>query len=169
MRAVIFVVRTVDKLSQLLGKILSPIVLFLMAVIVYDVTKRYVLSHPTLWVQELSEFIFGAYWLLGGAYTLLEEAHVKMDVFYRRFSVRTRAVIDVITAPIFFVFIVILLREGWHFASFSLRCAEHSNSMWSPPLYPAKMMIPMAALLMLLQGMTKFVRALVLAITGREL
>ena len=169
MRAIIFIVRTIDKLSQLSGKILSPTVLFLMAVIVYDVAKRYVFSHPTLWAQELSEFIFGAYWLLGGAYTLLQEAHVKMDVFYRRFSVRTRAVIDVITAPIFFIFIVTLLREGWHFASFSLRCAEHSNSMWAPPLYPAKMMIPMAAFLMLLQGAVKFARALILVITGREL
>lgn len=169
MRTIVFIVCSVEKFSESFGKILSPMVLVLMAVIVYDVTKRYVLLHPTLWAQELSEFIFGGYWLLGGAYALSQEAHVKMDVFYRRFSVRTKAVIDVITAPIFFVFIVTLLRVGWHFASFSVRCAEHSNSLWSPPLYPVKMMIPMAAFLMLLQGTAKFVRALLLAIKGREL
>jgi TRAP-type mannitol/chloroaromatic compound transport system permease small subunit len=92
-----------------------------------------------------------------------------MDVVYSRCSPRTKAILDLITAPIFFCFAATLLWTSGEIAWESIQELERSNSQWRPPIYPIKSLIPVAALLVLLQGVAKFVRDVFTSITGKEL
>jgi len=159
---------TIDKVSEWVGKMVSFMVLPLIVIIVYEVTSRYIFNRPTLWVGETSAFIFGASWVLGGSYALLRKAHVKMEIIYVRLSLRWRAILDLITAPLFIVFVGVLLWKGWELTLYALSISEHSTTLWSPPICYIKMIIPIGALLMLLQGLAKLVRDFVTAVTGKE-
>ena len=140
----------------------------LILVMVYEVVMRYFFGNPTQWVFETAQFLFGASVVLGAAYTLKEHGHVGMDVFYSRLSLKRRAILDVITASIFFAFIGVLLFQSAKMTWNSWAMGAHSDSSWSPPLYPIVTTILIGAFLLLLQGVVKFIRDLRLVITGRE-
>jgi len=168
MRVLGKVFHIIDMISEWSGKLVSLLILPLIAFIMYDVLMRYVFNRPTDWAHELSYLMFGTIWIIGGAYALVKGSHVKMEVIYNRLPLRRRAIIDLITAPLFFVFIGILLWKGWDLAWSSVLRLEHSNSFWSPPIYPVKMMIPLGAFLLLLQGVVRFIRDVITATTGRK-
>lgn len=168
MRVLGKVFHIIDMISEWSGKLVSFLMLPLIAFIVYDVLMRYVFNAPTDWAHELSYLMFGTIWVIGGAFALQQKAHVRMEIIYNRLPLRRRAIIDLITAPLFFVFIGILLWKGWDLAWSSVLRLEHSNSFWSPPIYPVKMMIPLGAFLLLLQGVVRFIRDAITATTGRE-
>ncbi len=160
--------RVIDHISNWSGKIGSFLILFMIAIVVYEVVLRYVFDSPTLWAHETAQFIFGAMTILGGAYALFHGAHVKMDVLYSRFSPRTKAILDLITAFLFFIFCAVLLWTGGEEAWESIALLERSNSQWRPPIYPIKVVVPVAAFLILLQGLAKFIRDLITTATGKE-
>ena len=162
-----FTLHGIDSISDWSGKILSYLILVISFIILFEVVCRYLLDNPTAWVHELSQYLFGTYAIMAGAYTLLYRAHVNMDVFYSRFSLRKKAVMDVFTSVFFFFWCGILLWYGSKFTAGSMW--EHANSAWGPPIWEFKMMIPLAAFLIILQGLAKFVRDLHISITGREL
>ena len=99
---------------------------------------------------------------------LVTVTHVKMEVLYARFGPRGRAIFDLISAPFFYIFIVVLLWQGWEAALRSIAKLECSMSLWAPPVYPIKMVIPLGALLLLLQGSAKWIRDLITATTGKK-
>jgi len=135
----------------------------------WEVVLRYVFNSPTIWAHESCQLVFAIYGILGGAYALFHKAHVNCELFYARFSVRVRAILDLVTSPMFFIFCVVLLMDALGFGLTSLKHLEHSTSPFNPPLYPFKLMIPLAALLILFQGLAKFIRDFYGAITGRLL
>jgi len=130
---------------------------------------RYVFDAPTIWAQETSTFLYGAFFMLGGAYVFLIDGHVRVDIFYTRFSRRGKAIVDLITFPIFlFLFLGILVWEGGKMAIWSWSIWEHTQSPWSPPIYPLKTVIPVASLLLLLQGIARYVRDLLFLVKERR-
>jgi len=135
----------------------------------WEVILRYAFNAPTIWAHEVSGHIFAAYSVLGGAYVLLVNEHVRSDVIYARFSPRGRAIFDLVTFPLFFMLLGIILVEGAEMALRSIEVREITVSFLRSPVYPVKTCIPIAAFLMLLQGLAHFIRALALVITGREL
>ena len=159
----------IDKISLWSGKVVSYLLFPLIAVLVYGVVARYAFGSPIIWGHETSMFMFGAIGLLAGAYCFQRGAHVRMDMFYNRLSPRRKAVVDALTAAIFFYFIVVLMWQGAQFALHSIAKLEHSGSVWKPVVYPFKTVIPVAAFLVLLQGFAKFIRDLTFAIYGKPL
>lgn len=159
----------VDQTSEWTGKVVSFLILPVILFVCYDVIMRYAFNRPTEWADELAYLLYGTLWMIGGAYALKNENHVKMEVFHNRLSPRGRAILDLITAPLFFIFIGVLIWKGGEFAWSSISRLEISNSYWGPPLYPFKTMIPIGAFLLAMQGLTKFIRDFVRATTGREI
>lgn len=159
----------IDNMSKWSGLIVAPLVLVYMAMFLYEMVARYLFNAPTLWANELSTFIFGAQFMLGGAYCYWRGSMVNVEVFHDRLPIRARAIFDL------FLFIVPLTVLGamvWRGGAFfldSLAVREHTESLFSPPLYPLRGVIPVAAALFLLQVAAKFVRDLHLAVTGEEL
>ena len=160
--------KTVDRISELSGKGVSFLVIPLVAVILYEIVARYVFQNPTIWVHETAQMIYGAYVILLGAYVLRRNGHVNVEILYSRFTPRTRAVIDLFTWLLFFYFCGLLLWKGWEMAWESFLLGETEPTTFAPPVYPIKMMIPLGAFLILLQGLAKFLRDLTFVITGKE-
>jgi TRAP-type mannitol/chloroaromatic compound transport system permease small subunit len=160
--------KAVDRINEQTGKTVSYLVIILTAVVLYEIFVRYLLNSPTIWAHETSQMIYGAYVILLGGHVLQRRGHVNVDILYNRFTPRTRAVIDLFTWLLFFYFCGLILVKGWEMAWDSFLVRETEPTSFAPPVYPIKMMIPLGALLILLQGLAKFIRDLSLAITGKE-
>ena len=156
----------VDKTNDWLGRMLSVGVLIMFLLVISEVVLRYFFNAPTVWGNELTQYTFGIYAVLSGGYLLRCKAHVNVDIFYSRFSPRGKAILDFINFPLFLLFCGILLIYGGSLAWESLRILEHSGSAWNPPIYPVKLMIPIGAILLFAQGITKLSRDIVTAVTG---
>jgi TRAP-type mannitol/chloroaromatic compound transport system permease small subunit len=148
----------VDRVIDWTGKVISCLAIFAMAVICYEVIERYGFNAPTIWAHEATVYLCGAYYVLGGSYTLLHHAHVRVDVFYVHFPARVRALIDLVTFPLFLSFVGVILWTGIEYGFESLMVKETSGTAWSPPVYYVKLSIPVGAGLFLIQGVAQFVR-----------
>lgn len=162
------ILKYTDMLNDWVGRIVSFWMIPLILLMSFEVFMRYILQAPTEWGTEMVTYLYAGYTLLGGGYTLLYGAHVNINVIYNRLSVRRRALFDVITAVVFFLYVWILFYEGSKFAWDGMIRNRHSGTDWNPPLYPVLMILPIGAFLMLIQGAAKFARDLITAITGKE-
>jgi TRAP-type mannitol/chloroaromatic compound transport system permease small subunit len=160
--------KVIDKISIKSGQAVSFLILPMTAVVLIEIICRYVFNRPTIWVHETAQMIFGAYVILMGAYVLQHKGHVNVDVLYGRFSPRVKAIIDLFTWLLFFFFCGLLLVKGWEMSWESFVARETEPTSFAPPVYPIKAMIPLGALLILLQGLAKFLRDLAVAISGKE-
>lgn len=163
------VLRGIDAVSDWSGKLVSFLILFMMVILLVEITLRYVFNAPTIWAHETSQHLFGAYSVIAGAYVLLHFQHVKVDVIYARFSPRGQAIANSVTYLFFFLFVGLMLRYGIDIAWHAVEIKELSFSPWGPPIYPLKCCVPLGAGLILLQGLAHYIRFIHMAITGREL
>lgn len=148
----------VDRINEYAGRIVAFLILGHVCVIVWGVVLRYVFDSPQIWVDEMGLFLFGGYVILGGGYTFLHGEHVNTDILYRRFSQRGKAILDLVTFPLFFSFCAILFWKGMKMAIGAVIIAEKSWSVWGPPVWPIKIAVPVGAFLILLQGVSKLIR-----------
>lgn len=158
----------VDNVNEWVGRILTYGVFVMFILVLTEVIRRYFFNSPTVWANELTQLVFGTYVILSGGHILARNGHVNVDIFYARLSGKTKAIIDIITFSVFALFCGMLLYYGGSLAWESLSTFEHSQSAWNPPLYPFKLMIPLAALLLLLQGIAKLIRDIRTVITGEQ-
>jgi TRAP-type mannitol/chloroaromatic compound transport system permease small subunit len=145
-------------INQWVGYLLSFLVLPLTLITVIEVILRYGFSRPTIWAWDVNVMLMGALSVLSGGYVFLKEGHVVMDLVVSRLSPRVRAVISLVTSLLFFFGIGILVWQGGLEARDSLIIRERVNSVWGPPLYPLKILFPIGAFLLLLQGVATFIR-----------
>ena len=158
----------IDTVNHKVGRLTSFFIVGMLAPILIEVVLRYIVNRPTIWAHELSTFFFGASWVLGAGYTFLLGGHVNMDVFYNKCTLRKKAILDIITYVCTFTFCFFMLKESIEMAARSWAMKEISDTLWAPPLYPIKTILPIGVLLLLLQSLNKFIRDMGLAITGRE-
>ena len=158
----------VDSVSTWAGKAFAWLIILLMVVVCVEVTKRYALNAPTAWIFDATSMIYGALFMLAGAYTLAQDGHVRGDFLYGSMKPHTQAGLDLALYLIFFLpGIVALVYAGWDFASTSWAIREHSSiTADGPPIYHFKTLIPIAGALVLLQGLAEIVRCVVCLQTG---
>lgn len=150
--------RTVDSISGWSGRFVAYWSMIAVFVYYYEVIARYVFNSPTNWAHEGMFLMFGMQYLISGAYALRDDAHVRVDVIFERFSLRSRALIDIITSFFFFVFTITLLVTGFIFASNAVSVWEVSFTEWAIQYWPVKLTISLGALLLVLQGSAKLIR-----------
>lgn len=157
----------IDRLSAGVGKAFGWCIIILTLGTCYEVFMRYVLRAPTNWAFDMAYTMYGALFLMAGAYTLSRNGHVRGDVLYRLLPVRTQAAIDLALYILFFFpGFIALLVYGYPYAMMSFTIRE--VSIYSPagqPIWPLKALIPIAALFMLIQGVAETIRC---AITLRD-
>jgi TRAP-type mannitol/chloroaromatic compound transport system permease small subunit len=158
----------IDQISKTVGHAFAWCAVILTLGTCYEVGVRYILNDPTSWAFDLSYLMYGALFYMAGAYTLSRAGHVRADMFYRKWSERTQAVVE-LTLYILFFFpgILALVVAGGAYGLESLRLREVSvNSPAGVPIWPLKMMIPFGAALIALQGFAEVLRCIVCLRTG---
>lgn len=155
--------RFISALNEWCGKLAAYLIYPGMLVLVYEVVARYVFNAPTLWAHGVSQRIFAVFFVLGAPYVLMRDGHIRMDMFYGRFSKRTRAIIDVVTSPMLFATIFVLIYFGWDFAWTSIKVLEKDSTPLHAPLWIVKLWIPVTGVLLLLQAFSNFCRDLMTA------
>jgi len=161
-------VRAIDRVSYWSGKAFAWLIVALTLVVCIEVFKRYILNAPTAWIFDLNNFLYGTLFMMTGAYTLAQGAHVRADFVYGRLSPRTQAALDLALYFLFFVpGILALIYAGYGYAADSWRIGEHSTvTAEGPPIYHFKSVIPIAGALVMLQGLAEIVRCVVCLRTG---
>jgi TRAP-type mannitol/chloroaromatic compound transport system permease small subunit len=155
--------RIVDQISTVVGKTAGWSILILTFTTAYEVFMRYVLGRPTEWAFDASYMLYGALFMLAGAYTLARNSHVRGDFLYRSWPVRKQASMD-LTLYVLFFFpgILALIYSGFSFAELAWLMKERSAaSPNGPPVYHFKTLIPITGALMLLQGIVEFMRCII--------
>lgn len=150
--------KAVGALNQFAGSFVACWSVIAVFVYYYEVIARYVFNSPTNWAHESMFLMFGAQYLLAGGFCLREDAHVRVDVFYMKFSRRKKAMVDAATSLFFFIFVVSLLLSGWTFFSDSFEVREVSFTEWGIQYYPVKFTLALGAALLLLQGIARLLR-----------
>src|SRR5881392_1640422 len=161
----------IDEISTWVGKAFAWLIVVLMLVVCVEVFKRYMLGAPTAWIFDLDNMLYGTLFMLCGAYTLAQNAHVRGDFLYSSMRPRMQAWLDIVLYAAFFIpGIAALIYAGFDYAADSWRIAEHSNvTADGPPVYHFKSVIPVAGALVFLQGIAEVVRCVVCLKTGEWL
>ena len=154
---------TVDKLSTFIGQAFSWLIVALTFMITWEVFSRYALDHPHAWAFDVMIILYGTLFMMAGAYTLAKAGHVRGDVLYGFFAPRTQATLDLILYILFFMpGVFALTYAGYFFAAESWAVKEHSNiTADGPPIYPFKLMLPLAGGFLLLQGVIEIIRCVI--------
>ncbi|AOY90009.1 C4-dicarboxylate ABC transporter permease [Marinobacter salinus] len=135
----------------------------------FGVVMRYIFNMPTIWVHEASFLLLGMQYMLAGAFAMLHGAHVRVDVMYNMLPPRGRIGLDIFTSMFFFIFALILLVTSWTFFLDSYAMNETTVETWGIQHWPAKGMMVLGSLLLLLAGTSKLIKDLVLFVRlGRE-
>ncbi len=168
--ALLGTIRIIDGISAWSGRIVAWLILPLIAAMTYEVVIRYVAT-PTQWAYDTSYMLYGAMFMLGAAYTLYRGAHIRTDFLYQNWSVKTQATVDALCYLfLFFPGIALFLWIGGEFAYNSwIRDERTVGSSWMPIIYPLKTVIPVAAALLLLQGVSEFLKCIHALRTGQWL
>jgi len=163
-----FLLLGVDRLNAFIGKAFAWCIVILTLAITYEVFRRYVLRDPTTWAYDVSLMLYGALFMMAGAYTLSRNGHVRGDFIYRRWSPPTQAKVDLLLYILFyFPGILALIYSGWNYFYLSYLLNEHSSfSPDGPVIWPFKALIPITGVMMLLQGVVETVRCLICIRTG---
>ncbi len=154
---------TVDKVSTFIGHCFAWLVLTLTALIGFEVFSRYVLNSPNPWAFDAQIMMYGTMFMMAGAYTLAKNGHVRGDILYGFLKPRTQAIFDLILYIVFFIpGVIALAYAGYGYAADSWRILEHSSiTADGPPIYPFKTIIPIAGVVLLIQGIIEILRCVV--------
>jgi TRAP-type mannitol/chloroaromatic compound transport system permease small subunit len=147
--------RAITQLNRWIGEKVAWLILPIFLMMIIDVAMRYLVGRPSVWTGEFTQLVFGVYAVIGGGYLLAERAHVNVDIFYGRFSRRRKALVDALTSVLFFLFMAVLLYQGGSMAWESMEKLETSQSIWNPQIWPVKLAVPVAGVLLLLQGFVR--------------
>jgi TRAP-type mannitol/chloroaromatic compound transport system permease small subunit len=164
-------VRAIDKFTDVTGTWVAWLNVPLVIAVSWEVFSRYGFHAPTVWSYDVTYMLYGTIFMLGSAYALHKGAHIRTDFFFEKWSTRTKGVIDSTAYLVFFfpsliVFLWVSWAEGWY----AYTIGEVSEQTpWRPILWPYKMVIPLATLLLLIQGISETIKSVWAARTGIEL
>jgi len=133
-------------------------IIVITVVIVIDMVTRFITNTPQVWCHELAMLVFGPYLILGGAYAVITNEHIKMDAFSHNWSAKTKAMIDLILIPATIFVLCVLIYQSTIVSWDSLITWERSGSAWNPPIWPVTMAVPISTFLLILQLIATLVK-----------
>ncbi|MDR7394320.1 MAG: TRAP transporter small permease subunit [Armatimonadota bacterium] len=164
-----WLVRRIDGFTQRTGQVVSWLTVPMVFSLCYEVISRKFLGRATVWSYDVTYMLYGSLFMLAAGFTLLRKEHIRTDFFYARWPVRTQALVDVLAyVLVFFPAMAFFLWKGTEMAVHSWQLRELSEaSPWRPPLYPFRTVLPVGSAVLLLQGISEFLKALAALRTGR--
>ena len=145
-------VRVIDKFTDTSGTWVAWLNLPLVAVVAWEVAARYAFNAPTIWSFDLTYMLYGTIFMIGAAYTLYKGGHIRTDIFYQAWSVRTRGWVDAVLylvlffpGVIFFFWADACSSQGLTFSTEPISSSMSSTSSLAPPC-SGPVRVPMAEL-----------------------
>lgn len=155
------IIRLIDGINELVGRLVSVVAIILAVVIIYEVLMRYLFGMPSRWAFDVTKQMYGFYFIMLGGYALRHQAHVRVDLVTERLHPAVRRWVDVAGYVIFFFpFAWIFTTRSWAFAMTSFRQGELTYGAVQLPVYPLKMAMFGASVLLLLQGISEVLKLL---------
>jgi TRAP-type mannitol/chloroaromatic compound transport system permease small subunit len=161
-------VRACDLVSLWSGRIVAWLIIPMVLSLVYEVVARYLFNAPTTWAYDMTYMLYGSFFMLGAAYTLLKQGHIRTDSLYGRWSARRQGLVDAVCYLVFFfppLIALLWVSTDFFWVSF-LRGERVVSSPWMPVIYPLKFVMPLTCVLLILQGIAEFLRSVVACRTG---
>lgn len=156
-------IRFIDWINERVGRLVSSVAMIFALLIIFDVIMRYVFNQPTRWGFDLTKQLYGFYFIMLGGYALRHQAHVRVDLVTARLPATARRIVEIVGYLVFFFpFAWIFLSKSYDFALRSWKQGELTYGAVQLPVYPLKIAMTIAALLLLVQGIAEFLK-LVLA------
>jgi TRAP-type mannitol/chloroaromatic compound transport system permease small subunit len=164
-------IRALDRVVRWSGYAAALLVAPLVVANTIEVFMRYALNRPTDWAMQTTVMSYGALFMLGAAYALQKGAHIRTDLFWEKFSDRTKGIIDgVAYAVLFLPTMAILFYISVDELVYAWSIGERSTiTTWQPPLWPFRAVVPLTAALLFLQGVSELLKSLWAARTGKLL
>ena len=164
------VIRRIDRFSDATGKLIALSMLFLVVTISYEAISRYFFNSPTVWVLESSYMANGSAFMLGCAYALHKGAHVRTDMLWDGYSERKKGWIDLVAYVLLFyptliTLMVISIDDAWY--AFQINELSEQTP-WRPVMWPFRASVPLAALLLMIQGVSESLKCCYQIRFGRE-
>ncbi len=162
----------IDRINDFLGgKVMHWFTAVLVLVLTFEVTSRHIFNAPTMWANQLSMMLTGAIIAMGWGFVHLKGEHVRVDIFYTKYSPKTKAVIDIIGyVIIFFPLFTALTFDAWKSMLYSWKIREvMTETYWFPPVGPSRTVIFIGLALILLQGVAHFIRDVYRVVRGKTL
>jgi TRAP-type mannitol/chloroaromatic compound transport system permease small subunit len=144
-------VRWVDAVNRLVGRAMMYLIFVMIGILLWSSISRGFFDISYIWSVEMAQFMLTAYYILGGGYSMQLDSHVRMDLFYSRWSTRTQALADALTSGFLVFYIVFLLVGGISGTIYAIEYNQKNYSSWAPPLAPIKIIMCIGIVLMLLQ------------------
>jgi len=165
------VLRIIDCLVDRIGKVVSVLVVLIILTMTFEVVARYLFNRPTVWSYDITYMMGGVFFLFSASFVLLHRGHVRVDLFYTRFSPRFKSLVDVILTPLLlFTAYGVLTQQAWRFAFRALEVGETSMAgIWGPTTIPLRFLIAVGFSLLALEGVIWFMRELLFLFTGRKI
>ena len=162
------VARTLDPVAIWSGRIAAWLIVPMVLSLVYEVVARYLFDSPTLWAYDMTFMLYGAFFMLGAAFTLQRKGHIRTDSLYMDWSPRRQALVDAVCYLVMFLpFVAIFLWAGWGYFAKAFTTGERFvSSPWMPITWPFKMVMPLTGLLLAIQGISELCKCLHTLSTG---
>lgn len=156
----------INKISEIFGYLAGALCLTMIAIVFYDVMMRYLFASGSIGMQELEWHLFAGMFLLGTAYTLKEDAHVRVDIFYEKMNPREKAMVNIIGVLFFLIpFCTMIAFGSIDFVAYSFAINEQSPDPGGLPVrYVLKGIIPFSYILLLVQGVGEVLRNMTVTI-----
>jgi len=148
----------VDRLNTWVARFWGASIIIVTIAILYEVVARGFFGRATIWANETTIYLSAVTYLLGGGYALLKRGHVRIDLIYGVLTPRLKLVADFASFACFAIYVGALLWVGTQMAWTSFLQSEGTGTPWNPPIWPVKLAIPVAGLLLLLQGIVNLLR-----------
>ena len=161
----------IDAISIWSGKAIALLIIPMVGSLVFEIICRYFFNRPTIWASDLSTMLYGAFFMLGAAYALQRQQHIRTDFLYEKWSTRTKGLVDsILYILLYFPGLGIFMWISWEYAWRSTMLQERIiSSPWMPIIWPLKLTMPIATILLLIQGISELLKSIYAASTGLDL
>jgi TRAP-type mannitol/chloroaromatic compound transport system permease small subunit len=144
-------VRLIDRISDYVGYLAMYLIFVMVAILLLDAVTRNMLTIPLHWCVEFAQFTLVAYYFLGGAMTLKDNDHVRMDLFYASLTDRGRHRMDLVMLACLMFYLVVMFIGSYSSLVYAIETGERRFSMWNPSVIPIKVLMLICIGLMILQ------------------
>lgn len=163
-------VSLLDWITERQGQFFAWTILIAALQVCYELSMRYFFNSPSVWGLELTTYLCAVSYVMSGAYAECKNAHIRVDIFYNRWTTRTRAIFDLFLTDVLLLLVCgVLVWQGWLWFWKACCMGLTSGTIWDPPIWPMRLVLLLGTLFLLLSGVARALRDAYTLFTSEKL